>query len=219
MIDGKRYYGAHKTNNINDGYLGSGKYIRRAIQHHGKENFKRIILKEFPDEESMYAYENVMIDQAMVDDPMTYNLTIGGRGGFSHIDNSGDRNVMRNPEIARKNVESCRANGSYYSEARKCSQKLATESATIHNTGKTRPDHAALMKQLAKERGWAPPKPKASTFKITAPDGTIYVTNELQKWCKERSLPYTTIWGNYEEDRPIKKGRAKGWRCIKVTND
>ncbi|ADG36130.1 putative truncated Seg-like homing endonuclease [Acinetobacter phage Acj61] len=32
LINGKMYYGVHSTKNINDGYIGSGKALKLAIQ-------------------------------------------------------------------------------------------------------------------------------------------------------------------------------------------
>lgn len=37
--------GDHSTNKLDDSYLGSGKIIKDAIKLHGKENFKREIIK------------------------------------------------------------------------------------------------------------------------------------------------------------------------------
>lgn len=42
-INNKKYIGAH-VGNINDGYLGSGKYFKNAIKKYGIENFNRTIL-------------------------------------------------------------------------------------------------------------------------------------------------------------------------------
>ena len=42
--NGKFYYGIHSTENLNDGYLGSGLLIRTAISKYGKDNFTREII-------------------------------------------------------------------------------------------------------------------------------------------------------------------------------
>jgi hypothetical protein len=47
IINGKKYVGDHSTNNIDDGYLGSGLYLKRAIKKYGKENFNKKIISFF----------------------------------------------------------------------------------------------------------------------------------------------------------------------------
>lgn len=44
LVNNKIYVGCHKTNDINDEYMGSGKYLIAAQQKYGMENFKKEIL-------------------------------------------------------------------------------------------------------------------------------------------------------------------------------
>ena len=45
IINNKFYIGMHSTDNLNDGYLGSGKRLWFSIKYHGKENHKIEILE------------------------------------------------------------------------------------------------------------------------------------------------------------------------------
>jgi len=84
LLDSKYYIGKHMTKNLDDGYMGSGKLIRRAIKKHGIENFKKEILHVFDDEETMNAKEAELV----IVSEETYNLTNGGLGSWSHINSN-----------------------------------------------------------------------------------------------------------------------------------
>ena len=80
-IDGKYYIGCHQTDNLNDGYLGSGKYLKKAIKKYGAENFRFEILHSVSSKEKMFELERSIVNEDFVKDPLTYNLKIGGSGG------------------------------------------------------------------------------------------------------------------------------------------
>lgn len=80
-VNGKIYIGAHKTKNINDGYIGSGTLLSNAIRKYGNEMFEREIIKFFENEEEMYAYESVLVNEEFLKREDIYNLSLGGLGG------------------------------------------------------------------------------------------------------------------------------------------
>lgn len=86
-LDDKIYIGSHKTTNINDGYMGSGKYLNSAINKHGTENFTKEILFVFSTPEEMYAKEAELVNEQFLLNENTYNLKQGGFGGFDYINN------------------------------------------------------------------------------------------------------------------------------------
>lgn len=111
LINNKIYVGVHKTNDLNDGYMGSGKIIRSAIQKHGISNFSKVILEQFDNSTSMYAREKEVVTDEFLARKDVYNLRRGGFGGFDHINSAGlnykgfssakDRNnVLGLPSIA-----------------------------------------------------------------------------------------------------------------------
>lgn len=82
LINGKIYIGKHRTNNLEDGYMGSGLLIQRAIEKYGIENFEKTILFVFDTEIEMNDKEFEIVDEDFVKDESTYNLAIGGIGAF-----------------------------------------------------------------------------------------------------------------------------------------
>lgn len=100
IINGKFYIGKHKTKNLNDGYMGSGKLLKRAIKKYGIENFYREILHVCESEKQMNALEKILV---VPDAEINYNLCPGGHGGFGYLNETGLNNVGKNQkEIGSK---------------------------------------------------------------------------------------------------------------------
>lgn len=84
MVNNKIYIGKHKTNNIEDGYNGSGTRLKEVIKLYGEDKFQKEILYQCNSEEEMNRLERKIVDEEFVKRPDTYNLTTGGDGGWYH---------------------------------------------------------------------------------------------------------------------------------------
>lgn len=80
-VNNKIYVGVHRTLNIDDGYLGSGVAINRAISKYGRDQFERTILYEGIDYESVLRKEAEIVDEAFIKRPDVYNIMLGGASG------------------------------------------------------------------------------------------------------------------------------------------
>jgi len=87
-LNNKIYVGAHKTDNINDEYFGSGLLLERAVSKHGKENFTKEILFKLNSTEEMWQKEADIVDEEFIARDDTYNIKLGGCGGFDYINNN-----------------------------------------------------------------------------------------------------------------------------------
>ncbi len=81
LLDGKIYVGKHSTEDLEDGYMGSGTLLIRAIKKHGIENFRKHIIKMCETSEEAFEIERQVVNEQFVADENTYNMTTGGLGG------------------------------------------------------------------------------------------------------------------------------------------
>ena len=86
--NGRYYFGVHKTENLYDGYLGSGKVLKAAIRKYGERSFIKNLCFVFDNPEEAFAKEFELIESYR-DDPLCYNLRQGGSGGFDYINQAG----------------------------------------------------------------------------------------------------------------------------------
>ena len=82
---GKYYIGMHSTDDLEDGYFGSGKVLWHSINRHGKEMHSKEILEFLPSRHDLKMRERELVNEEIVNDPLCMNLKLGGEGGWDHI--------------------------------------------------------------------------------------------------------------------------------------
>ena len=145
-INHKYYYGVHSTNNIDDGYMGSGYLIKKAFKKYGKENFTKTILQFFDNADLMYKHEAKVVTIDVVNDPMSYNMRVGGRGGTKGLQLS-DETKMKIGKSNKGKHSSLK--GTHISEEHK--NKISKNSASRRSEVKEKIRQAHIGKKLSKE--------------------------------------------------------------------
>ena len=92
LLNDKTYIGFHQVHSIkdilctestyssifSDGYLGSGKLLKQAIEKYGPENMKQELILVTADKEEAFALEKELVNRVFIERDDTYNLSIGG---------------------------------------------------------------------------------------------------------------------------------------------
>jgi len=77
-INGHFYYGIHSTDDLNDGYMGSGTRLKEAYKKYGIEHFKKEIIKQCKSRKEAYELESYVVTEALIKDNNCYNIILGG---------------------------------------------------------------------------------------------------------------------------------------------
>jgi len=89
-VNDKSYIGVHKTDNLNDGYIGCGIYsdsdcnksylFHKAVRKYGYTSFRRYILSFYDTYEEALEEEKYLVNENWIKSQNNYNTAIGGKG-------------------------------------------------------------------------------------------------------------------------------------------
>lgn len=79
--DGAFYIGRHSTDNIDDGYFGSGIHIKRSLRKHGKSAHKFEILEFLKSRTLLKEREAEIVNKRFLQNEKCLNIALGGGGG------------------------------------------------------------------------------------------------------------------------------------------
>ena len=196
------YIGVHSTNDLEDGYLGSGTRVRESIKQHGRENHSKEVLTLCDTREAANKLESELVNEETLLDNKCLNLAMGGKNGklasreIARIAQRAGAKKMRelwevNPEWREK-----------FSEAHSRQNKKRVELGTHHFLGgdiwrgkehkeETREKMSLTHKLRGNHQG-----EKNSQF------GTCWIYNKVS--LENKKIPKSSL-GEY-----IKKGWTKG---------
>ena len=83
IVTNRYYIGMHSTDDLEDGYIGSGQRLWKSINKYGKENHIKEILEFLSNREDLKLRERALVNEEVLKDPMCMNLQLGGFGGFT----------------------------------------------------------------------------------------------------------------------------------------
>jgi hypothetical protein len=77
-FNGKFYIGMHSTDNLEDGYFGSGRKLLSEIKKYGKDRYDLEILEFFNSREELIEKEKEVVNNELVNNWFCLNLIEGG---------------------------------------------------------------------------------------------------------------------------------------------
>ena len=126
--NGNFYIGMHSTNNLDDGYIGSGTRLKHLIYKHGNDIFNMEILEFLPDRKSLRLRESELVTSDLILEEKCMNLKPGGHGGFNN-----DTHQLKCSQAAGlKHAERMKKDDEY---RKKYSDKLSKSGKKRHQEG------------------------------------------------------------------------------------
>jgi len=75
----------HSTDNLDDGYMGSGKRLWHSFNYHGKDNHSVEILEYYDTRKGLREREAELVNEDLLKEDLCMNLKTGGDGGFVNL--------------------------------------------------------------------------------------------------------------------------------------
>ena len=167
-INHKFYIGKHSTDDLDDGYLGSGTVINKAIQKYGIENFSKRILCFCDSAEDAYKVEEFLVTDNLIKREDCYNIAVGGQGGALF------KNHHHTEETRLKMSEAKK--GKPFSEEHKRKLKIARQKRVITLETRNKMKDIMIGRVITWKDKIRKPKPK---FKWLTPTGEIKTMDKI----------------------------------------
>lgn len=202
LLSGKYYIGMHSTDNLNDGYMGSGKRLRYSINRYGKESHRVEILEFFDNRDELKKREREIVNLNEIAKEECMNLVVGGEGGRGFTSEEQRINAFK----SHKKQKFLKENepGWFEKKIKKVSDKLienykngTREKKYFYDWTNKKHDEETKIKMSEKKKG-------TGVGSKNSQHGTCWITkNEINKKIKKEELS-THLHQGWIQGRKIK---------------
>jgi len=169
--------------------MGSGKYLKHAIKKYGINSFVKEILCVCDTEEEMNTKEAELVTEEFCARNDTYNICVGGKGGFSYI-NSSTEIIQKRDKIEHKRAGYKAANLSIYNVGREVSEatreklrSAASKKSSPSFLGKRHSEETKEKMRVSKNVGHKNPQ-----------YGTMWITDGRENRKVNPTMPIPEGW-------------------------
>lgn len=219
QANGKIYIGIHKTDDVHDSYIGSGKLLKAAIKKYGKSSFTKQILYVFDSLDDAVACEKDIVNEDFISRPDTYNICVGGGLGSREI--NGLTFKDRYHTDGTKQKISSQMKGNKHSVGRKISEdhkaKIAEASSKTHKGVKKTPEHRKKISDSIRDK-WNDPAYRGKSRGKGSRKPFMWITNgvENRRYTPMESCPIPDGWVRGKSEATV--WITDGHTSIKIKN-
>jgi hypothetical protein len=191
LFDNKYYIGMHSTDNLDDGYFGSGKRIRYSIKKYGVDAHRKVIIEFLPTRQLLKQREREIVSRELITEADCLNIMEGGGGGFISDEQQSYRSHCGGVSFSKKlkeDIEFRKKHAECSSKNMKQNHKMGKMKYNTFN-GKTHSDET--KKKIGKLNALTQKGERNSQF------GTCWITNGIEnKKIKKTDIDYyfTSNW-------------------------
>ena len=208
---GRYYIGIHSTDDLDDGYLGSGRAFLRAVKKHGRDQFRRHLVKEFATRAEACEWETAVVTAEVVADPRSFNCkTGGGNGGRPGVEYKRKLRASARKGAAHRgpwtDEQRARVSAALKGKPKSAETRQRMSAALAGHTRNSTPE-ARAAQSARSAAWWACPSNRASVSAAYEVDGVLVVGQRAA--AAALGLPRTTFRTHLKEGRLAGRVKAR----------
>lgn len=207
VINNKIYVGV-KTNSthIDDGYFGSGKILKRAINKYGINSFYKEILwhgsKEF-----CFDKEREIVNEEFVTRNDTYNIALGGQGGdLGELVNRQKSETLKGHKHSQETKDKIRDKAIDRQSSRK--------GVVLSDEIKKKISETRILNKSSVGKK----NPMSKKYKFISPTGVeSIVEGQFKQFCTDNNISWQTMYNMVKYNKYPKSGKCVGWQVFELS--